>query len=222
MPPLRVLPVNLDCSVQVCQLMRTRCLGPSQLQMFTRCLSEALSQDLNAKPTPPPEQALPLNLSKRFTPKRPAAEGPEPSRAVVNGNADQLPAKRVRTGFTEPAEETRSSSAGSAAGGAAVVGGGGQVEVEMKNQDEPADLSSPSRIRAFLLGLPPFKVKLEEDLNGVRFGKFVPKVESGEDPLKDVKKEEEEEVAVEKMAMEGRDCGDCSSRGAANADTQCF
>lgn len=222
MPPLRVLPVNLDCSVQVCQLMRTRCLGPSQLQMFTRCLSEALSQDLNAKPTPPPEQALPLNLSKRFTPKRPAAEGPEPSRAVVNGNADQLPAKRVRTGFTEPAEETRSSSAGSAAGGAAVVGGGGQVEVEMKNQDEPADLSSPSRIRAFLLGLPPFKVKLEEDLNGVRFGKFVPKVESGEDPLKDVKEEDEEEVAVEKMAMEGRDCGDCSSRGAANADTQCF
>lgn len=103
-----------------------------------------------------------------------------------------------------------------------MVGGGGQVEVEMKNQDEPADLSSPSRIRAFLLGLPPFKVKLEEDLNGVRFGKFVPKVESGEDPLKDVKNEDEEEVAVEKMAMEGRDCGDCSSRGAANADTQCF
>lgn len=222
MPPLRVLPVNLDCSVQVCQLMRTRCLGPSQLQMFTRCLSEALSQDLSAKPTPPPEQALPLNLSKRFTPKRPATEGPEPSRAVVNGNADQLLAKRPRTGFTEPAEETRSSSAGSAAGGVAVVGGGGQVEVEMKNQDEPADLSSPSRIRAFLLGLPPFQVKLEEDLNGVRFGKFVPKVESGEVPLKDVKEEEEEEVAVEKTEVEGRDHGDCSSRSAANADTQCF
>ncbi|XP_031606149.2 AT-rich interactive domain-containing protein 5B [Oreochromis aureus] len=222
MPPLRVLPVNLDCSVQVCQLMRTRCLGPSQLQMFTRCLSEALSQDLSAKPTPPPEQALPLNLSKRFTPKRPATEGPEPSRAVVNGNADQLLAKRPRTGFTEPAEETRSSSAGSAAEGVAVVGGGGQVEVEMKNQDEPADLSSPSRIRAFLLGLPPFQVKLEEDLNGVRFGKFVPKVESGEVPLKDVKEEEEEEVAVEKTEVEGRDHGDCSSRSAANADTQCF
>lgn len=46
--------------------------------------------------------------------------------------------------------------------------------MEMKNQEEPADLSSPSRIRAFLLGLPPFQVKLEEDLNGTRFGKFVP------------------------------------------------
>lgn len=74
----------------------------------------------------------------------------------------------------------------------------------MKNQEEPADLSSPSRIRAFLLGLPPFQVKFEEDLNGTRFGKFLPpgsmaetqrtETETGEGRVavkKEVKKEEE-------------------------------
>ncbi|XP_040908438.1 AT-rich interactive domain-containing protein 5B [Toxotes jaculatrix] len=208
LPPLRVLPLNLDCSVQVCQLMRTR-LDSSQLQTFTRRLSEALSQDLSSKPpcspiTPPPEQALPLNLSKRFTVKRPSTEGPEPSRAAVNGNSEQPSSKRPRSGCTEQAEDFalggRSSSAGS---------GGGQ-DVEMKNQEEPADLSSPSRIRAFLLGLPPFQVKLEEDLNGTRFGKFLPpgsdaetqrteteKGEGGAVVKKEVKKEEEEEADVE-------------------------
>ncbi|TNN43284.1 hypothetical protein EYF80_046534 [Liparis tanakae] len=171
LPPLRVLPLNLDCSVQVCQLMRTR-LGSSQFQTFTRRLSEALSQDLGAKPpcspiTPPPEQALPLNLSKRLAAKRPGAEGPEPSLAAVNGSADQPPIKRPRPGSTEPAESFgRSSSGGS--------DGGGEQDVETENQEEPADLSSPSRIRAFLLGLPPFQVKFEDDLNGTGFGKFLP------------------------------------------------
>ncbi|XP_033499555.1 uncharacterized protein LOC117267642 [Epinephelus lanceolatus] len=204
LPPLRVLPLNLDCSVQVCQLMRTR-LGSSQFQTFTRRLSEALSQDLNTKPpcspiTPPPEQALPLNLSKRFTAKRPSTEGPEPSLATINGSTDQPPSKRQRPGCTEQAEDFslggRSSSVGSA--------GGGEQDVEMKNQEEPADLSSPSRIRAFLLGLPPFQVKFEEDLNGTRFGKFLPpgsmaetqrtETETGEGRVavkKEVKKEEE-------------------------------
>ncbi|XP_030602916.1 AT-rich interactive domain-containing protein 5B isoform X2 [Archocentrus centrarchus] len=219
LPPLRVLPLNLDCSVQVCQLMRTRCLDPSQLQTFTLRLSEALSQDLSTKPAPPPEQALPLNLSKRFTAKRPTTEGLEPSRATVNGNTDQLPPKRPKTGFMEQVEEMRSSSAGSATGAAA--GGEGQ-DVEMKSQDEPADLSSPSRIRAFLLGLPPFQVKLEEDLNGVRFGKLVPKSNTGEGVQKDMKKEEEEGVAVEKTEVEQRDHAHCSDHGTANADTQCF
>ncbi|XP_053188123.1 AT-rich interactive domain-containing protein 5B [Scomber japonicus] len=163
LPPLRVLPLDLDCSVQVRQLMRTR-LDSSQFQTFTRRLSEALSQDLSTKPpcspiTPPPEQALPLNLSKRFTTKRPSTDGPEP-------NADQPSAKRPRA---EPAEDFSPSSRSSCGGS-----GGGVQEVEMKNQEEPADLSSPSRIRAFLLGLPPFQVKLEEDLTGMRFGKFLP------------------------------------------------
>lgn len=84
------------------------------------------------------------------------------------------------------------------------------MDVEMKNQDEPADLSSPSRIRAFLLGLPPFKVKFEEDLNGTRFGKFLApgskaepqrtetdRGEGGVAVKKEVKEEEKEEEVVE-------------------------
>lgn len=197
LPPLRVLPLNLDCSVQVCQLMRTR-LGSSQFQTFTRRLSEVLSQDLSNKPpsgtiTPPPEQALPLNLSKRLTAKRP--EGLEPSPATINGNTDQPPSKRPKT-CTETAEDQseRPGSGGS---------GGVPPSEEGKNQEEPADLSSPSRIRAFLLGLPPFQVKFEEDLNGSRLGRFPsagpkaePQLENGERGGA-VKEEKEEEKVSE-------------------------
>lgn len=171
LPPLRVLPLNLDCSVQVNQLMRTR-LGSAQFQTFTRRLSEALSQDLGAKPpcapiTPPPEQALPLNLSKRFTAKRPGAtDAGDPSLGPVIGNQDQPPSKRARMGCPAQAEDFSQRTLSVSAG----TGGAGQ---NLKNQDEPADLSSPSRIRAFLLGLPPFQVKFEEDLNGTRFGKLL-------------------------------------------------
>lgn len=204
LPPLRVLPLNLDCSVQVCQLMRARRLDSSQLQTFTRRLSEALSQDLSAKPpcspiTPPPEQALPLNLSKRFPAKRPSADGPEPSRAAVNGTTEQPASKRSRAGFMEPDDDDLSLGGGSA--------GGGQ-DTETRNQEEPADLSSPSRIRAFLLGLPPFQVKLEEDLNGMRFGKFLPssgsEAENGEGAteVKKEVKEEDEGAVVEKEQCE--------------------
>lgn len=240
LPPLRVLPLNLDCSVQVCQLMRTR-LGSSQFQTFTRRLSEALSQDLSTKPppcspiTPPPEQALPLNLSKRFTSKRPSTEGPEQS--PINGNADQPSSKRPRTGYTEQAEDfsqtDRSSSGGS---------GGGTQDVEIKSQDEPADLSSPSRIRAFLLGLPPFQVKFEEDLNGARFGKFLPpgsKVEPQRTELENgeggVAAKEEQEVAetersnkLQKPEQEEKDPPRLSGPselkrvGPSNTDTHCY
>ncbi|KAF3705521.1 AT-rich interactive domain-containing protein 5B [Channa argus] len=206
LPPLRVLPLNLDCSVQVCQLMRSRRLDSSQLQTFTRRLSEALSQDLSSKPpcspvTPPPEQALPLNLSKRFMAKRPSTEGPEPSHTTINGNTDQPLSKKPRTSCTEQAEDF---TVGGRTNSGACEGG---QDVEMKNQEEPADLSSPSRIRAFLLGLPPFQVKLEEDLNGTRFMKFLPpgsegetqrtvteKGEGGVVAKKEVKTEEEEDV----------------------------
>lgn len=254
LPPLRVLPLNLDCSVQVCQLMRTR-LGSSQFQTFTRRLSEALSQDLSTKPpcspiTPPPEQALPLNLSKRFAAKRPSTEGPEPSQGSINGNTDQPPSKRPRTSCPEQAEDfspsDRSSSGGSG-------GGEEQQDVEMKNQEEPADLSSPSRIRAFLLGLPPFQVKFEEDLNGTRFGKFLPpgskaepqrtETENGEGGVvvkKEVKKEEEvveierceteRSNKLQKSEQEEKDPTLCSGPGPAelkragpsNTDTHCF
>ncbi|KAF3841176.1 hypothetical protein F7725_007038 [Dissostichus mawsoni] len=163
LPPLRVLPLNLDCSdssglVSVPDLhpppVRGSVPGPEQQAPL---LAHHAA----------PEQALPLNLSKRFVVKRPSAEGPESSHGNVNGNADQPLSKRL---CTETADNFglggRSSSGGS--------GGEGEQEVEMRNQEEPADLSSPSRIRAFLLSLPPFQVKFEEDLNGTRFGKFLP------------------------------------------------
>ncbi|KAK5887892.1 hypothetical protein CesoFtcFv8_016451 [Champsocephalus esox] len=236
LPPLRVLPLNLDCSVQVCQLMRTR-LGSSQFQTFTRRLSEALSQDLSSKPpcspiTPPPEQALPLNLSKRFVVKRPSAEGPESSHGDVNGNVDQPLSKRL---CTEMADNFglggRSGSGGS--------GGEGEQEVEMRNQEEPADLSSPSRIRAFLLSLPPFQVKFEEDLNGTRFGKFLPPgpmetqrsaTETGEGGVA-VKKENEvfemERCETERSnTQEEKDHlsapAELKRAGPSNTDTHCF
>ncbi|XP_037604672.1 AT-rich interactive domain-containing protein 5B [Sebastes umbrosus] len=256
LPPLRVLPLNLDCSVQVCQLMRTR-LGSSQFQTFTRRLSEALSQDLSAKPpcspiTPPPEQALPLNLSRRFAVKRPSAEGPETSLVTINGNTDQPPSKRPRTDCTEQDDDFslggRSSSGGSG-GGAAEE----EEDAEMTNQEEPADLSSPSRIRAFLLGLPPFMGKFEDDLNGTRFGKFLPpgplaetqrsETETGEGGVavkKEVKKEEEvvgiercetersnklqtsEQEETDPSVLSGPGPAELKRAGPSNTDTHCF
>ncbi|XP_075878516.1 uncharacterized protein LOC142885689 isoform X1 [Nelusetta ayraudi] len=199
LPPLRVLPLNLDCSVQVCQLMKTR-LGSTQFQTFTRRLSEVLSQDLGSKPpcgpiTPPPEQALPLNLSKRL--KRP--EGSDLSPAAANGNAEQPPAKRAKT--CAEAMEDQSEQPGCQDDGGATTGG------EVKNQEEPADLSSPSRIRAFLLGLPPFQVKFEEDLNGSRLGKLPPTGPKPESPLEKregggvVKEEVKEAERVNKLLV---------------------
>ncbi|XP_073335235.1 uncharacterized protein [Pagrus major] len=240
LPPLRVLPLNLDCSVQVCQLMRTR-LGSTQFQTFTRRLSEALSQDLSTKPpcspmTPPPEQALPLNLSKRFTVKRPSTEGAEPSPTTINGTTDPSPSKRPREQAEDFSQSDRSSSAGSGGGAA-----GGQQEVETKNQEEPADLSSPSRIRAFLLGLPPFQVKFEEDLNGTRFEKFLPPGSKAEPPRTEtekaeggVKKEEEEVVEIceterkceqeetDPSLLSGPGPAELKRAGPSNADTHCF
>ncbi|XP_071030929.1 AT-rich interactive domain-containing protein 5B-like [Oncorhynchus clarkii lewisi] len=125
LPPLRVLPLDLDCSLQVRQLMHTR-LGLAQLHSFTKRLSEVLAQDLSGKPclpiTPPPEQALPLNLSKRFTTRRSASDTGSWMDAGDQGNGDTtLPlAKRHR----------------------------------MESCEEAEDLSSPSRARAFLLELP--------------------------------------------------------------------
>lgn len=115
-------------------------------------------------------------------------------------------------------------------------------DVEMKNQEEPADLSSPSRIRAFLLGLPPFQVKFEEDLNGTRFGKFLPpgskaepqrtETENGEGG---VAVKEEEEVAEtersnklqkseqeEKVPPQLSGPAELKRVGPSNTDTHCY
>ncbi|KAG7273796.1 hypothetical protein CRUP_016540, partial [Coryphaenoides rupestris] len=155
LPPLRVFPLDLDCSVQVRQLMRTP-LGAVQLHSFNRRLSEVLAQDLRAKPlphpcspiTPPPEQAQPLNLSQRPLAKRPAPLSLE----------QQAVAKRPR-----PGESIGRADGEESDDGRSVSGSEGATEPDI--QEEPADLSSPSRIRAFLMGLPPFHVSPEEDLS---------------------------------------------------------
>ncbi|XP_023818194.1 AT-rich interactive domain-containing protein 5B [Oryzias latipes] len=235
LPPLRVLPLNLDCSVQVCQLMRTRHLDPTQLQSFTRRLSEALSQDLSPKPpcspiTPPPEQALPLNLSKRVPPKRPGPEGPGAGWLAMNGNSDPLSSKRSRSGSLEKAQDLR---LGVRSGCEGDVGAG--PGVELSSQEEPADLSSPSRIRAFLLGLPPFQVKMEEDLNGTRIGTRSEAESQGAAGGAEVKEEEQEagkeqtERTHKLPKQEDRDLRPCLGPGSAelmagpsNRDTPCF
>uniref|UniRef100_A0A4W5NI04 Zgc:77151 n=1 Tax=Hucho hucho TaxID=62062 RepID=A0A4W5NI04_9TELE len=126
LPPLRVLPLDLDCSLQVRQLMRTR-FGSAQLHSFTKRLSEVLAQDLSSKPhlpvTPRPEQALPLNLSKCSTTKISAFDETDyrmSSGDLDNGDSTLPLAKRHRVELCDEAE----------------------------------DLSSPSRARAFLLELP--------------------------------------------------------------------
>ncbi|XP_059912008.1 NHS-like protein 1 isoform X2 [Gadus macrocephalus] len=184
LPPLRVFPLDLDCSVQVRQLMRTP-LGAVQLHSFTRRLSEVLAQDLGAKPlphpcspiTPPPEQAQPLNLSQRAPGKRPAAlsleqtpaKRPAPGGPLAGADGEELgPDGRPRpSGSPEPGP-----------------------------QEEPADLSSPSRIRAFLMGLPPFSVNLDDDLEDAGSATSLPVPPPGE---------EEEEEEEEEEPMEGVD-----------------
>ncbi|XP_054902706.1 AT-rich interactive domain-containing protein 5B [Poeciliopsis prolifica] len=227
-PPLRVLPLNLDCSVQVRKVMRAH-LDSSQLQTFTRRLSEALSQDLNAKPpcspiTPPPEQALPLNLSKRLPPKRPSAEGPEQSPQAVNRNSDPSSSKRPRGGTQEQAQDF------SVRGRSSSLAVSGIQSVEARGQEEPADLSSPSRIRAFLLGLPPFQVKLEEDMNGTRFVKIPPPTETkrtevGDGGAKTEAKKQEEPMGKEQPERDPTLCpgpAELKGAGPSNMNTHCF
>lgn len=92
----------------------------------------------------------------------------------------------------------------------------------MKNQEEPADLSSPSRIRAFLLGLPPFQVKFEEDLNGTRFGKFLPPASLAEPPRMEAERgeaggEQEEVTETERSKPEE----DLKRAGPSDTDSHC-
>ncbi|KAI1903569.1 hypothetical protein AGOR_G00028530 [Albula goreensis] len=143
LPPLRILPLDIDCSLQVRQLMRTR-LGSSQLNSFTKKLTEVLAQDLSkARQTPAsapaasPEQALPLNLSKRCTSKRQAEDGE--ANGACHQNGGLAPAsKRTR------AEWEASGDPGH------LLKHGTCVTLFPEPQDEPADLSCPRRARASL------------------------------------------------------------------------
>ncbi|KAJ8348434.1 hypothetical protein SKAU_G00270230 [Synaphobranchus kaupii] len=142
MPPLRILPLDIDCSLQVRQLMRTR-LGSSQLNSFTKKLTEVLAQDLSkarqpACPAPASqEQSLPLNLSKRCTAKRPADEADGVSGCWQNGGSP-LAAKRVMAEWDASAEPGQ------------LLKNGVCGTLLLEAQDQPADLSCPRRARASL------------------------------------------------------------------------
>ncbi|MBN3320598.1 ARI5B protein, partial [Atractosteus spatula] len=142
MPPLKIIPLDIDCSLQVRQLMRTP-LGSSQFHCFTKKLSEVLAQDLSktrqhgSPVSGSPEQIVPLNLSKRCTVKRPAddleAQG-LPS--CHSGSPSSQPAKRPRPEWEAANEQGRP------------LKQSGRFPVAPAAQEEPADLSSPERARA--------------------------------------------------------------------------
>ncbi|XP_058853149.1 AT-rich interactive domain-containing protein 5B-like [Acipenser ruthenus] len=160
MAPLRIIPLDIDCSLQVQQLMKSS-LGHAQLSCFTKKLSEALAQDLSKTPRPresvpntEEQQAVPLNLSKRAKVKRPAdcAEPPppspyqpsllhssyplytpQPSQASQAGTAKKLK--------TEPGPQEQAP---------AGIQNGRLGSNPAEAEEQPADLSSPRRARAAL------------------------------------------------------------------------
>ncbi|XP_051961006.1 uncharacterized protein LOC127628260 [Xyrauchen texanus] len=130
LPPLRILPLDIGCSMQLRQLMRTR-LGSAHMNSFTKRLSQVLAQDISKTSQPngnplriPQEQALPLNLSKRAIIKRSAGDM-ELQNRDLQSMTEKLNA--------EPE---------------VVLKWNGKSLLIPMTQDEPADLSSPSRARA--------------------------------------------------------------------------
>ncbi|XP_056302214.1 AT-rich interactive domain-containing protein 5B [Danio aesculapii] len=135
LPPLRIIPLDIGCSLQLRQLMRTR-LGSTHMNTFTKRLSEVLAQDLTKTSQPngnvPQEQSLPLNLSRRAITKRPAGDM----------ELTDLQSREVQSGTKRQKIEAEDL-------GVSVKLNGLSFMVPL-NQDEPADLSSPSRARALV------------------------------------------------------------------------
>lgn len=129
LPPLKILPLDIDCSLQLRQLMHTR-IGTAHMDTFTKRLSEALAQDLsktNSHAVPvSQEQAVPLNLSKKPTTKRSSDD-------VDSQWQRDSEAKRLKM---EPVDLRLTLKQNGGSSGEKVV------------QDEPADLSCPRRARA--------------------------------------------------------------------------
>ncbi|MBN3280888.1 ARI5B protein, partial [Polyodon spathula] len=154
MAPLRIIPLDIDCSLQ---LMKSS-LGHAQLSCFTKKLSEALAQDLSKTPGPrdsvpntEEQQAVPLNLSKRAQVKRPAdcAEPPplspyqpsllHSSYPLYTPQPSQANTAKKLKAEPGPQEQTPA------------VGQNGKLRSNpAEAEEQPADLSSPRRARAAL------------------------------------------------------------------------
>ncbi|KTG02913.1 hypothetical protein cypCar_00016419 [Cyprinus carpio] len=135
LPPLRILPLDIGCSLQLRQLMRSR-LGSAHMNTFTKRLSEALAQDLSKTSQPngsiPQDQSLPLNLSKRAITKRSAGDV---ELTELQSRGDQLMTKRPKMESEDLGVSLKLN---------------GMSFLVPLDQDEPADLSSPSRARALV------------------------------------------------------------------------
>ncbi|MGH0141601.1 UNVERIFIED_CONTAM: hypothetical protein FKN15_073904 [Acipenser sinensis] len=157
MAPLRIIPLDIDCSLQVQQLMKSS-LGHAQLSCFTKKLSEALAQDLSKTPRPSEsvpnteeQQAVPLNLSKRAQVKRPAdcAEPPPPSLyqpSLLHSSYPLYTPKPSQAGTAKKLKTEPGPQEQAPAGGQNGRLGSNPAEAE----EQPADLSSPRRARAAL------------------------------------------------------------------------
>ncbi|KAL2094706.1 hypothetical protein ACEWY4_009425 [Coilia grayii] len=168
LPPLRILPLELDCSLQVRQLMRSN-LSSEHVQSFTKRLSEALAHDLElpratAGPhaaAPPPLPSLPPSTSSAFN-----APHPPPPAVPVTSHSEQVqPLNLSRWGGAKrPAGDDNMDASGQHDDGSQapvakqprldedglpLKPNGGVFRFPLF-QDQPADLSLPCRVRALL------------------------------------------------------------------------
>ncbi|KAL0162243.1 hypothetical protein M9458_041639, partial [Cirrhinus mrigala] len=126
-----ILPLDIGCSLQLRQLMRTR-LGSAHMNTFTKRLSEVLAQDLSKASQP--NGSIPQDHKRAIT-KRSAGDVELVELAELQSQDDQLLTKRAKM----EGEDL----------GVSLKWNGTSLLVPL-NQDEPADLSSPSRARALV------------------------------------------------------------------------
>ncbi|XP_031428087.1 AT-rich interactive domain-containing protein 5B isoform X3 [Clupea harengus] len=173
LPPLRIIPLELDCSLRVRQLMRSS-LGSEHRHSFTKRLSEALAQDLEfpratpGTPLPPSPSSSLFTLPSGSPTSSPPLPPPPPTVVAVRPQEEQVQPlnlsnwgaanRPARDGEvisqqhdaeddalrTPVAKQPRLN-----ADGLPLKANGGVFRFPLF-QDQPADLSLPRRVRALL------------------------------------------------------------------------
>ncbi|XP_028668747.1 AT-rich interactive domain-containing protein 5B [Erpetoichthys calabaricus] len=158
MTPLRIIPLDIDCSFQVHQIMRTS-LGAAQLSCFTKKLSEALAQDLSKGQcageavSVSQEQTLPLNLSKKSPLKRPVdGTEPRPSSAYSSGTNFTSCVHPLHTSQPYQGSASKKSKKEITQDDQEPIRPNGRLVPPSTNipdaDEQPADLTCPNRVRA--------------------------------------------------------------------------